>query len=175
MSVDWPSLIALTVPPLELFARGSLVYLFLFVVFRTVLQRDIGSVGVADILVIVLIADAAQNAMAAEYRSVSDGLILISTLLGWNVLFDYLAFRFPALRRLLQSPALCLIRDGRILQRNLRREFISEDELRAKLREHEITDPAEVRLAFMESDGTISVIKQRRDKAGKLKKGDKPD
>lgn len=160
MSIDWHSLIELTVPPLELIARGSLVYLFLFIVFRTVLQRDIGSVGIADILVIVLVADAAQNAMAAEYRSVSDGIILISTLLAWNVLFDYLAFRFPKLRRLLQSHELCLIRDGEILYRNLRREFISVDELRAKLREHEITDFAEVRRAFMESDGTISVIRR---------------
>lgn len=167
MSVDWPSLIELTVPPLELIARGSMVYLFLFIVFRTILQRDIGSVGVADILVIVLVADAAQNTMTSEYRSVSDGLILMSTLLGWNVLFDYLAFRFPSLRRLLQSPALCLIRDGQILKRNLRREFMSEEELLAKLREHEITNPADVRLAYMESDGTISVIKRSNLKKAK--------
>ena len=158
MGIDWQSLLELTVSPLELIIRGSMIYLFLFIVFRTILQRDVGSVGIADILVLVLVSDAAQNAMAADYRSVSDGIILISTLLGWNVLFDYLAFRFPRLRRLLQSSQLVLIRDGEVLHRNLRREFMSEDELRAKLREHEVTDVAEVHRAYMESDGTITVI-----------------
>jgi len=165
MTPDWSSLFVLTVSPVELFVRGSIVYLFLFLVFRTILQRDIGTVGIADILVLVLVADAAQNAMAAEYRSVSDGLILISTILGWNLLFDFLAYRSPRLRRLLQPPEICLVRDGRIIHRNLRREFLTEDDLHAKLREHGINDLAEVRLAYMESDGTISVIPRQ---AGQL-------
>lgn len=160
MPIDWTELFSLTVSPLELIVRGSLIYLFLFFVFRGILQRDIGSVGVADVLVLVLISDAAQNAMAAEYRSVTDGLILISTILGWNLLFDYLAFRFPRLRRLLQAPELPLIRNGKVIQRNLRREFMSMDELLAKLRENGIADLSEVRVAYMESDGTVSVIRR---------------
>ncbi|HEX6734578.1 MAG TPA: YetF domain-containing protein [Azonexus sp.] len=160
MDANWNLLFTFTVPPLELFVRGSIIYLFLFAVFRTVLQRDIGAVGVADVLVLVLVADAAQNAMAAEYRSVSDGLVLISTILGWNLLFDYLAYRFPALRRLLEPPEICLVRNGRIQHRNLRREFLSVDDLHAKLREHGIADLAEVRMACMESDGTVSVIRR---------------
>lgn len=166
MTPDWHTLFSFTVAPLELFVRGTIVYLFLFVVFRTVLQRDIGAVGIADVLVIVLVADAAQNAMAAEYRSVSDGLVLISTILGWNLLLDFLAFRFPRLRRLLEAPEICLVRDGRIQHRNLRREFISIEELEAKLREHGVADVAEVRVAYMESDGTVSVIRRQPAKAG---------
>ena len=161
MTPDWHGLFALSVAPVELVIRGSLIYLFLFIVFRTLLQRDAGTVGIADLLLLVLIADAAQNAMAAEYRSVSDGLILISTIIGWNLLFDFLAYRSPRLRRLLQPPEICLVRDGRIIHRNLRREYLSEDDLHAKLREHGIAELAEVRRAYMESDGTISVIRRR--------------
>lgn len=160
MSADWHSLFALTVSPLEFVVRGSLIYLFLYTVFRTILQRDIGAVGMADVLLLVLVADAAQNAMAAEYRSVTDGSILISTIVGWNLLFDFLAYRFPLMRRLLQAHELCLIRDGRVLERNLRREYMSVDDLYAKLREHG-TDISEVRSAYMESDGTISVIRRK--------------
>lgn len=162
MTPDWHTLFALTVSPVELFIRGSVVYLFLFAVFRTILQRDIGTVGAADMLLLVLVADAAQNAMAAEYRSVSDGLILISTILGWNLLFDFLAYRSPRLRRLLQPPEICLVRDGRIIHRNLRREYLSADDLHAKLREHGIADLSEVRVAYLESDGSISVIRRQR-------------
>ncbi|WP_265942526.1 DUF421 domain-containing protein [Dechloromonas sp. A34] len=88
----------------------------------------------------------------------SDGIILISTIIGWNLLFDFLAYRSPRLRRLLQPPEICLVRDGRIIHRNLRREYLSEDDLYAQLREHGIADLSEVRTAYMESDGKISVI-----------------
>lgn len=165
MAVDWNTLFTFTVSPLELFVRGTIIYLFLFAVFRTVLKRDVGAVGVADVLVLVLVADAAQNAMAAEYRSVSDGLVLISTILGWNLLLDFLAYRFAVFRRLLEAPEICLVRNGRIQHRNLRREFLSVEELQAQLREHGIADLAEVRLACMESDGTVSVIRRQPDKS----------
>lgn len=158
MTTDWPSLFALTVSPAELIVRSSVIYLFLFVIFRTLLQRDIGAVGIADVLLFVLVADAAQNAMAAEYRSITDGLILISTIIGWNWLFDFLAYRFPAVRRLLQAPALCLVRDGKIIHRNLRREYLTVDDLTSKLREKGVESLDEVRAVYMESDGAISVI-----------------
>lgn len=161
MDIAWKEVFGLTVSPVELIIRGTIVYLFLILVFRTVLQRDIGAVGMADILLLVLIADAAQNAMAGEHKSVTDGLILVSTILGWNVLFDYLSFRFPRVRKLLQPPVLRLVRHGEILHRNLRREFITEDELWAKLRENGIDDLADVASVTMESDGTISVIKRK--------------
>jgi len=161
MMVDWNELFALTVSPLELMIRGTLVYWFLFMAFRTVLQRDLGAVGMADMLLLVLVADAAQNAMAAEYRSVSDGLVLISTLVGWNVAVDYLSYKSVRMRRLLQPHELCLVRDGRINHRSLRREFMTEEDLLGKLREHGIKDLAEVHAAYMESDGAVSVIRSR--------------
>lgn len=161
MMIDWNELFALTVSPLELMIRGSLVYWFLLLAFRTVLQRDLGAVGMADMLLLVLVADAAQNAMAAEYRSVSDGLVLISTLVGWNVAVDYLSYKSVRMRRLLQPHELCLVRDGRINHRSLRREFMTEEDLLGKLREHGITDLAEVHAAYMESDGAVSVIRRR--------------
>jgi uncharacterized membrane protein YcaP (DUF421 family) len=161
MSVDWHALFVFSVPPLELVIRGSAIYWFLLVLFRVVLRRDVGAIGVADVLLLVLVADAAQNAMAGEYRSISDGLVLVSTIVGWNVLVDWLVYRFAAVRRLLEAPALILVRDGRILHRNLRREFLTVEELRGKLREHGVDDIDQVRAAYMESDGEVSVITRR--------------
>jgi uncharacterized membrane protein YcaP (DUF421 family) len=160
MPSDWFEIFAFSVPPLELFVRGSAIYLFLLIAFRTILKRDLGAIGVADVLLLVVVADAAQNAMAGEYHSIGDGLVLVSTILGWNLLFDYLAFRFAPMRHLLEPRPMALVREGRILARNLRREFISEEELRSKLREHGISDLADVRSACIESDGSISVIRR---------------
>jgi uncharacterized membrane protein YcaP (DUF421 family) len=82
--MDWQSLFAVNVPPFEIFVRGTLIYWFLFGVFRFVLHRDVGGLGIADLLLLVLVADAAQNAMAGDYQSISEGLILVTTIIGWN-------------------------------------------------------------------------------------------
>ena len=151
----------LTVSPWELMARGTLTYWFLFAVFRFVLRRDVGSVGLADVLLLVIIADASQNAMSGGYESVTDGAVLIATIVGWNYLLDWAAFRFDAVRRIAEPPPLTLVRDGRILHRNLRREFISTSELMAQLRINGVDDVAKVRRACMESDGQISVVENK--------------
>lgn len=161
MDFDWQALFSFSVSPWEMIVRGSAMYWFLFVLFRVVVRRRVGAVGISDILLLVIIADASQNAMAGEYRSVTDGMILVATIAGWNVVIDWLTFRIPAMERMLQPAPLLLIRDGRILWRNLRLEFVSEQELLGKLREHGITDPADVEAAYMESDGGVSVIPRR--------------
>lgn len=159
---DWSQVFALSVSPLELIVRGSAIYLFLFAVFRFVMRRDLGSVGVSDVLILVLVADAAQNGMAGEYKSISDGLILVSTILAWNFLLDWLCYRSPAIARLLQPRELLLVSNGRIERRGLRREYMTVEELMSKLREHGIADVREVESAHMEGDGQISVVKKRR-------------
>jgi uncharacterized membrane protein YcaP (DUF421 family) len=162
MDVDWSQLFALSVPPLELVVRGSAMYLFLFVLFRLVVRRRVGSIGMADILILVIVADAAQNGMSGEYTSVTDAFILVGTLIGWNLLIDWLNFHVPALRKVLEPPPLLLIDRGRLQRRNLRHEHLSEEELETKLREHGIRDPAEVDKAYMEPDGQVTVLKSRR-------------
>jgi uncharacterized membrane protein YcaP (DUF421 family) len=152
-------LFGFTVAPLALIVRGSCVFWALFLVFRFVLRRGVGAIGIADVLVIVLIADASQNAMAGEYRSISDGLVLIGTIVGWNFLLDWAAYRSARLARVLEPPPLLLVHHGRVLQRNLRSEFLSIDELMGKLREKGVESIADVRFARLESDGEISVTR----------------
>ena len=118
-----------------------------------------GSVGIADILILLIVADASQNAMAAEYKSISDGMVLVSTLIAWNVLLDWLSFRFKGFRRFAVASSLCLVKNGRMLRRNMRREFISDEKLWAKLREQGVTELQHVKQANLEPDGEISVMK----------------
>jgi uncharacterized membrane protein YcaP (DUF421 family) len=161
MSVDWGELFRLSVSPLELVVRGTAMYLFLVLLFRVVVRRRIGSVGMGDILLLVIIADAAQNAMAGEYRSITDGFVLVGTIVFWNHFLDWLVFRVPRLQTILEPPPLLLVADGRVLWRHLRQENVSEMELRSKLREHGVADPREVARAYMEPDGQITVIKKK--------------
>lgn len=160
LSLDWGELFGFSISPAEIVLRGTAMYWFLFFLFRFVVRRDVGAVGIADVLILVIVADAAQNAMSGEYESVSDGMLLVATLIGWNVALDWLSFRFRPFRRFAEPPPITLIRDGRILKRNLRLELITEEELWSQLRQQGIETLDEVRHAYMESDGQISVIKK---------------
>jgi uncharacterized membrane protein YcaP (DUF421 family) len=158
-AVDWRTAFTPTVPTAEIVIRGTLVYLTLFGLMRFVLKREGGNVGLADLLMTVLVADAAQNAMAADYKSITDGLILVATIVFWNYALDWLAFRFRFLRRLIEPDPLKLVDNGKLLRRNMRRELISTHELFTHMREAGVEDLSEVKAAFMEGDGRISIVK----------------
>lgn len=155
---NWQKVFQPDTPLLEIFVRGTVMYLGLFVLLRLVLKRQSGAVGITDLLVIVLIADAAQNAMAANYSSISDGLILVSVLIFWNYLLDWLGYHVPFFERIVRPAPLALIRNGVMLRRNMRQELITEEELMVALRQQGLEDPKQVRSAHMEGDGRISII-----------------
>jgi uncharacterized membrane protein YcaP (DUF421 family) len=158
--MDLQEIFGLTVSPLEMIVRGTAMYWFLFLLFRVVIRRRVGAVGISDMLLLVIIADAAQNGMSGEYRSVTDGCILVATIVAWNVVIDWLTYLSPALQKLLEPPPLLLIRRGRLLRRHLRHELVTDEELKAKLREQGVTEYAEVEKAYMESDGQFTVIRR---------------
>lgn len=158
--VDWRSVFVPDTPLLEIFVRGSVVYLSIFVLLRVVLKRQSGSLDMADLLVVVLIADAAQNAMASNYNSVPDGLFLVATIVFWSYALDWLGYHVPWVGRLIHPPPLLLIRDGKILWKNMRKELVTLDELKSQLREQGIENVAEVKSAYMEGDGRVSVVKR---------------
>lgn len=161
IGVDWHETFVLDTPILETVLRGSVVYLALFTLLRLVLQRESGGVGITDLLVIVLIADAAQNAMAGSYTSVPDGLLLVTTIVGWDYLLNRLAFRFTPVRRFVHPGALRLVEDGRLLEENMRREYITEEELMSQLRHQGFDDLAGIRAVYIEGDGRFSVLQDR--------------
>lgn len=161
MTIDWSALFRFSVPPMELVVRGTAMYFFLWLLFRVVIKRRVGAIGMADLLVLVIIADAAQNAMAGEYTSITDGALLVGVFVGWNYFFDWLGFRFPGLQAWLEPPPLLVIDRGRILWRNLRLELISRQELEAKLRENGVRELSEVDKAYVEPDGQLSVVKRK--------------
>jgi uncharacterized membrane protein YcaP (DUF421 family) len=156
----WHEVFVPTHSLLEMFVRGSIMYLVIFALLRFVLKRQTGGLSTPDILLVVLLADAAQNGMANEYRSVTEGIIVVCTIIFWNFVIDWLQFHFPAMERLLRPAPLLLIQNGQVLRRHLRQELVTMDELMSRLREQDVADPGEVKQAYMEPDGTITVKKQ---------------
>ncbi len=168
--IDWVELLVPTHSIAEILLRGSVMYLSLFIILRFVMVRQSSTIGIADILVIVVIADAAQNGFAKEYKSVTEGVFLVLTIVFWNTLLNWLSYRFKMLERLLSPPPLQLIKNGKMIRRNMRSEFITEDELWGQLRQQGISKLTEVHQACLEANGELSVIKSNSDDNSKARK-----
>jgi uncharacterized membrane protein YcaP (DUF421 family) len=157
--IDWHAMLVPTVSLLEIVLRGSAVYLSIFVVLR-LFRREAGTMSTADLIVIVLVADAAQNAMAADYHSITEGLVLVGTIFAWNYALDWLGFRYRWVYRLMYPAPLLLVSDGRVQRRNLRKEMLTMADLKEQLREQGVEEVGQVKRAYLEADGRLSVIKK---------------
>lgn len=162
-SVDWAALFIPGGSVAEIVVRGSVLFLALFLILRLLPRRQIGSLGVSDLLVIVLIADAAQNGLSGEYKSITEGAVLVATILFWNWVIDTLDYRFPELSINGTEPRL-VVSNGRLLRKNMEQEELSEEQLMSHLRQHGVDDVGMVGKAYVEGDGRISVIKAGRRK-----------
>jgi uncharacterized membrane protein YcaP (DUF421 family) len=159
MHIEWPEMLIPTHSIAEMVVRGTIMYLGLFTILRLVLKRQAGGSSITDILVIVLIADAAQNGMAKEYQSIPEGLVLVLTIILWSFILDWLAFRFAWFSKLIQPQPLLLVHNGKAQRHNMRRELISMEELLGELRQQGVDSIEDVETANMEGDGRISVVK----------------
>jgi len=173
MQIHWAELFAPQTPFLEIFIRGSIIFLALFFFFRFVALRVSGSLSLNDILVIVLIADASQNAMAGNSNSITDGIFLVATILFWNFMIEAMEYYFKPLRRFLKAQPLLIVKDGAEVRQNMRKQLISHEELMEQLREQGIEDISEVRSAYLEDDGNISVLKKTPAEGRKNEQRDK--
>lgn len=160
LAVDWRAIFVPRHSLLDLVVRGTLVYLSVFAMMRLVLRRQTGGIGMTDVLVVVLIAEVAGSGVAPEAQSVVEGVVLVATLLFWSHLIEWLSWRFPAFERLVRDPKLQLVADGRMLLRNMRRELVTTEELKARIREDGLEDCSLVKAAYLEADGTISIIRR---------------
>ena len=158
--VDLVTIFSFTVSPLDLVLRGTLMYWFLFVVLRFVLRRDVGSLGISDFLFVVILGDAAQNSMIGSASSATDGMVLIATLVFWSYMLDFMSFKFPLVARFTSAPRMCLVRDGKLQRRNMRRELITDEELNAKIRHEGVDNLADVKRMYLEADGEMSLIRR---------------
>lgn len=160
---DWGRLFALETPLLELVARGTILYMAILTLMRVVPRRLGGELAMMDLVFLLLIAEAAAHAMG-DYKAVTDGVVVIATLIGWAFLLNVLSYHVPWIERLVSAPPVQVVRDGRLLRRNMRREYLTEEELMTHLRQEGIDDLAEVKTACVEGEGHFTVI--RREKSG---------
>lgn len=164
LKVDWADIFAPQLSLPEVLIRGTVVYFALLALLRIVPKWEAGPGSIASMLFVVIFGDLAAEGVKGRAESVTDILLMVATVVMWVTVVDQLSYRFPWFRSLVQDSPTCLIRDGRLLRGNLRRETMSVEDLKAQLRRQDVDDIAHVREAYLEPDGSISVVKNDHDK-----------
>lgn len=161
---DWQELFSPDRPLLESFIRGTVMYLFIFFFLRILPKRQAGEMSMTDMVLVVLIAEAASQSMIGESYSLPNGIVLVSTLLFWNFILHFLSVRSHFFERVVHAKPIMLIKDGKMLKVNMHREMISEELLQSEIREQGIGDIKQIKEARIEGDGKLSFIKVDEEK-----------
>jgi uncharacterized membrane protein YcaP (DUF421 family) len=143
---------------LDVALRTTVVYLALLVGLRLTGKRQLGQLSVFDLVLLLVIANAVQNAMVGADTSVWGGLVAAGVLIAWHRVIGWVRRRSRKIAKLLGGSPTLLIHEGRVRTEALAHEGLTEAELLQALREHGVATPADVRVAVLETDGMISVI-----------------
>ncbi|RQP12116.1 MAG: DUF421 domain-containing protein [Chryseobacterium sp.] len=154
---SWAEVLQPQLPLTELIVRGVVLYMVIVIFLRVLPRRTSGELGVMDIIFLLLVSEGASNALG-DYKAVGDGVIMIATFMSCSFLIDVLCYYFPFMSKIFEHPPVQVIKDGRLLLKNMRREFLTKDELMGHLREQQIDDISKVKKAFIEREGKISVV-----------------
>jgi uncharacterized membrane protein YcaP (DUF421 family) len=143
---------------LKIVASSVSVYLFIIVAIRLFGKKELAQLSIIDLVFILLISNAVQNAMVGSDSTLVGGLVAASSLFIVNYLFKYLLYKFPKLGNVVQGEELLLINQGKLNMPNMTKARITHEELLEAVREHGVSDISKVDLAILEIDGNISII-----------------
>jgi uncharacterized membrane protein YcaP (DUF421 family) len=159
LGINFKDLFQLEGELLELIVRASILYLAILVLMRILPRRTGGELAIMDLIFVILIAEAVAPSFG-EYRSLSDGLVVVATLMFWNYLINVASYYSPFVEKLVSASPIQIVKSGKLLRRNMRREYLTEEELMDQIRKEGIEDIQSVKSAFIEGDGKISIVRR---------------
>lgn len=145
---------------MDLVLRAIVVFVFVVVLTRVIGRRELGSLAPIDLILLIILGDALQQGLTQDDYSLTGAVLVVGTLAVLQVFTSWLSFRVPFTRRILEGEPLIVVEDGKPIERNLRRERLTIEEVTESARLHEIASLAEVRWAVLERSGEISFIKK---------------
>ena len=145
---------------MDIVLRAVVVFFFVVLVTRMIGRRELGSLAPIDLILLIILGDALQQGLTQDDYSVTGAIIIVGTFAVLQVFMSWLGFRFPPLRPVLEGEPLIIVEDGKPIERNLRRERLTLEEVMESARLHEIGTLDEVRWAVVERNGEISFLKK---------------
>jgi uncharacterized membrane protein YcaP (DUF421 family) len=145
---------------MDIALRAIVLYVFIVLVTRVIGRRELSSLSPFDLILLIVLGDAVQQGLTQDDYSVTGALIAVSTIATLQVLTSYVSFRSGRARKVLEGLPIVLVERGEVIQRNLRRERMTEDEVAEEMRMQQIASFDEVQWAILETNGSMSFVKK---------------
>ncbi len=145
---------------MDIVLRAIVLYAFIVLVMRVIGRRELSSMTPFDLILLIILGDAVQQGLTQDDYSVTGAIIAVSTIASLQVFTSYLSFHSGRARKILEGLPIVVVERGEVVERNLKRERMTEDEVAEEMRQQQIGSLDDVEWAILESNGSISFIKK---------------
>lgn len=145
---------------MDIALRGIVLYAFIVLVMRVIGRRELSSMTPFDLVLVIILGDAVQQGLTQDDYSVTGAIIAIATIASLQVFTSYLSFRSRRLRKILEGEPIVLVDRGALVDKNMKRERLTADEVEEEMRQQQIASLDDVEWGILESNGSISFIKK---------------
>jgi uncharacterized membrane protein YcaP (DUF421 family) len=143
---------------MDLVLRAVVVFAFVLLLTRVIGKRELGSLEPFDLILLIVLGDALQQGLTQDDYSLTGAVLVVGTLALLQVFVSWLSYRFPRARPILEGEPLIIVQDGQVIERNLKRERLTVEEVAEEARRQQIAHLEDVKFAVLETAGTISFI-----------------
>jgi uncharacterized membrane protein YcaP (DUF421 family) len=143
---------------MDIALRALFLYAFVVFLMRVMGRRELSSLSAVDLVLLIVLGDAIQQGLTQDDYSVTGAVIAVSTIAAVQVGTSYLSYRSRRARRVLEGEPIVILQDGRLIDRNMKRERLTLDEVAEAMRSQQIGSVEDVEWGILESDGNISFI-----------------
>jgi uncharacterized membrane protein YcaP (DUF421 family) len=144
---------------MDIVLRTAAVFAFLLVLTRVIGRRELSSLEPFDLILLIVLGDAVQQGLTQDDYSLTGAFLVIGTFAILQVFVSWIGYRFPSTRPVLEGEPIIIIQDGELIERNLKRERLTRQEIAEEARNQQIAHISEVRWGVLETNGKISFIK----------------
>ena len=143
---------------MDIVLRATAIFFFLYVLMRVIGRRELSTLEPFDLILLVILGDAVQQGLTQDDYSLTGAFLAVGTIAILQLGTSFVNFHFPRLRPILDGEPIVVVQDGQPIERNMRRERITLDDLAAEARRQNLASLDDVRLAVLEATGSISII-----------------
>ncbi len=144
---------------MDLVLRAIAIFAFVLLLTRVIGKRELSSLQPFDLILLIILGDALQQGLTQDDYSLTGAVLVVGTIALLQVFVSWVSFRFPRSRPILEGEPLIVVHDGEVIERNLKRERLSLDDVAEEARKQQIAHLADVKFAILETNGSISFIK----------------
>ena len=143
---------------MDIALRAVFLYAFVVLLLRVTGRRELSTLSAVDLVLLIILGDAIQQGLTQDDYSVTGAVIAVSTIAALQVGASYVSFHSRRARRVLEGEPIVIIEDGKLIERNMKRERLTEDEIAEEMRTQQIASVEDVEWGILESSGNMSFI-----------------